>query len=144
MVLEQDSAQRAYAAAAYWKLSNIGDRWSDRCNGRRACDSNAIRQPAGIGTVEEIDGGIRLVLVHLVNDAAADIVACDEPVHSNLFLDAQVPLIDEGRFRIFRNYRVGSSLREHDVFADRKRKRIPSRITLPGIVETTRKICELN
>src|SRR5262249_26792948 len=33
---------------------------------------------------------------------------------------------------------------EHDVFADRKRKRIPSRITLPGIVETTRRIGELN
>src|SRR5881296_455647 len=84
------------------------------------------------------------MLVHLVNDAAADIIPGDEPIHSNLFLDAQVPLVDVGRFRILRDNRVGARRWEYHVFAENNRDRISAGISLPRIVKTPKRIRKLN
>ena len=84
------------------------------------------------------------MLVHLVDDAAADIVARDEPIHSNLFLDAQVPLVDVGRFRILWDHRVNTCRWKDDILTNGNRKRISSRIALPRIIKSASRICKLN
>src|SRR5205085_9451266 len=84
------------------------------------------------------------MFVHLVNDAAADIIAGDEPIHSDLSLEAEIPLIDVGCFRILRDDGVDTCGREYDVFINGYRKRIPSGIALPRIVETACRVCKLN
>src|SRR5262249_46235792 len=84
------------------------------------------------------------MFIHLVNDAAANVVARDEPIHSNLFLDAEVPLVDVGRFCIARDDRINTCCGEYDVFGNDDRKRIPSGISLPWIIKAAHRICKLN
>src|SRR5436309_2357165 len=75
-----------------------------------------------------------------MNDAAAYIVTCQQPVRPDLSLNAKVPLVGVGHHEIPWNRHVSSKEWEVDVWAEGNRERIPAGITLPWIVERTRTV----
>src|SRR5215471_2633975 len=68
-----------------------------------------------------------------MNNAVADVVRLDEPVCSNLTLDAQIPLVEIWRMVVEVAAEIGSEQTKLQVLSCFKRERIPAGIGCPWI-----------
>src|SRR5439155_12878891 len=78
-----------------------------------------------------------------MNSTVTEVVGRCQPVHPNLLLDAQVPLMDVSLFKILRKEAVGTSHRKRHVGIARNGKWIRS-IALPRICKTAGQVCKAN
>src|SRR6267142_2886712 len=78
-----------------------------------------------------------------MNSTVAEIVGRYQPVHPNLLLDAEVPLMDVSLFKILRKEAVGTSHGKCHIGIARNGKWITS-IALPWICKTARQVCKAN
>src|SRR5206468_4938283 len=86
----------------------------------------AIQEAVPIGVTESgnVDRWIFLIPKHHVNDVAANVISGDQPVRSNLLLNAQIPLIDIGLFYIPWKDRIHARQRKWAVLVQGDRVRI--------------------
>src|SRR5262245_43349821 len=78
-------------------------------------------------------GRIQLVAGAKVSCTASYIVRCKQPISPKLSLDAEIPLVDHGRFGVERVRAESPKLRKHHVLLDGNRKRISAGIGCPRI-----------
>src|SRR6185436_15183783 len=92
-------------------------------------------EKGGVSLGREKDTRIERLDTPRMCGLAAQVIRCDEPVSSNLALDAEVPRIHIGRCDAGRRRDEHRSFEELRGLSPVGRKRVPSGESLPGIIE---------
>ena len=99
------------------------------CRGTR-CESLSVD---GTGRDPEKNRRIQFIAGAQVNRTAADVVCRNQPIRTQLPLDAQIPLIHGGRFGMEWVRGIEAEGGKRHILLDQNRKWIPAGIRGPGI-----------